>query len=478
MIIQPIHHRLWSCALALLLMTVLAPVYGLDDPANETLSSGVVRIKALDNGKDSIGTGFVVRKDADAVWIVTAAHVVEGDDKPKVEFYQRQNNLVEAALINGDWDNSHGVALLKVERGFPEGVTALPLGDDLQKGDRDLVVIGHPLGVPKWDAILDASVSNTNGMYLTLRANIDEGNSGGPVFKDKRVAGLVIKKVKTAVGEAVPVSIIQGFLRGWNVKVTKAETTSMPPPKLPEAKSNANPKPDCVYCPEMVSIPAGEFMMGATPGEAEAEKDEQPRHLVKIKAFRIGKYEVTQGQWQAVMGSNPSYFKQCGDTCPVENVNFNDVQAFILKLNAKTGQTYRLPTEAEWEYAARAGTTTAFSTGDCITTRQANYNGNYDYNHCGAKTGVNLGKTAPVGSYPANPWGLYDMHGNVWEWTCSAYTEQYDGNESICINDAKDTRRVVRGGSWVGDPQYLRSGNRYWNDPAIYGLGFRLAQDL
>ena len=232
--------------------------------------------------------------------------------------------------------------------------------------------------------------------------------------------------------------------------------------------------------PEMVQIPAGEFMMGTDPSEAGSSKNEQPRHLVKIKAFSLGKYEVTQGQWQAVMGSNPSYFKQCGDNCPVENVNFNDVQTFIQKLNAKTGSTYRLPTEAEWEYAARAGTTTAFSTGDCITTRQANYDGNYDYNDCGAKTGVFLGKTAPVGSYPANPWGLYDMHGNVWEWTCSAYTEQYDGSESICINDANNVRRVIRGGSWDIDPVYLRSANRNGDSAAnrYSDIGFRLAQDL
>ncbi len=222
---------------------------------------------------------------------------------------------------------------------------------------------------------------------------------------------------------------------------------------------------DCPDCPEMVRLPAGEFMMGAVPGEAEAEKDEQPRHLVKIKAFSIGQYEVTQGQWQAVMGSNPSNFKQCGDNCPVESVSFNDIQTFIQKLNAKTGKTYRLPTEAEWEYAARAGTTTAFSTGDCINTQQANYNGKYDYNDCGAKTGVYLGKTAPVGSYPANPWGLYDMHGNVWEWTCSAYTERYDGSELICINDAA-VRRAVRGGSWSYDPLGLRSGYRYGNNVA------------
>ncbi len=243
------------------------------------------------------------------------------------------------------------------------------------------------------------------------------------------------------------------------------------------AKPTSPPLPPDFPLPKMVQIPAGEFMMGAAPGEAGADKDEQPRHKVKIAAFSIGQYEVTQGQWKAVMGSNPSGFNKCGDNCPVENVNFYDVQAFIEKLNAKTGSTYRLPTEAEWEYAARAGTTTAFSTGDCINTRQANYDGNYDYNNCGAKTGVYLAKTAAVGSYPANPWGLYDMHGNVWEWTCSAYTEHYDGSELICNNSATD-RRAVRGGSWNNNPQVLRSGDRDRSDGANYDLGFRLARDF
>ncbi len=252
-----------------------------------------------------------------------------------------------------------------------------------------------------------------------------------------------------------------------------------------ESKPLDPPKPgasakDCPTCPEMVDIPAGSFMMGSDAAES-TEPDEKPRHKVDIAAFKLGKYEITQAEWTAVMGSNPSHFSECGPGCPVDRVSYDDVQAFIAKLNRLTGRHYRLPTEAEWEYAARAGTVTAFSTGACITTDLANYDGNVAYKDC-AKTGVYLAKTRPVGSYPANPWGLYDMHGNVWEWTCSIYTDSYAGRENACVDDSvlrSWPRRVIRGGSWDSGPGLLRSAGRSWDYTGnrYDYIGFRLAQD-
>jgi formylglycine-generating enzyme required for sulfatase activity len=226
--------------------------------------------------------------------------------------------------------------------------------------------------------------------------------------------------------------------------------------------------------PDMVLIKKGCFMMGSPKTEAE-RYDNETQHKVCIKQdFQLGKYEVTQAQWTGIMGSNPSGYKD--DNLPVENVSYDDIQIFLEKLNAQTGKYYRLPTEAEWEYAARADTTTAFYTGDCINTQQANYNGNTDYNDCGAKTGVYLEKTTPVGSYPPNPWGLYDMAGNVYEWTCSVYVKNYDGNEQRCADSA--TSRVLRGGgSWGSDATRTRSAIRYNGTPINqdYHVGFRLA---
>jgi formylglycine-generating enzyme required for sulfatase activity len=158
---------------------------------------------------------------------------------------------------------------------------------------------------------------------------------------------------------------------------------------------------------------------------------------------------VTQAQWQAVMGSNPSKFNTCAD-CPVEQVSWNDAQEFIKKLNAQNdGYTYRLPSEAEWEYAARAGTTTAFAFGDSLNSTQANFNGNYPYG--GAAKGVYRQKTTSVGEFAPNAWGLCDMHGNVWEWVEDIYKDSYanlptDGSANVSRGDSRF--RVLRGGSW------------------------------
>jgi formylglycine-generating enzyme required for sulfatase activity/serine/threonine protein kinase len=238
------------------------------------------------------------------------------------------------------------------------------------------------------------------------------------------------------------------------------------PPALPAAEKpepvESAPEAPCPYCPAMVQIPAGEFMMGSNDGDS----DEKPVHRVSVKAFAIGKHEVTQGQWRAVMGGNPSGFPDCGDDCPVERVSWHDAQDYIAKLNAKTGGRYRLPTEAEWEYACRAGGT-------------QEYCGSGDPDAAAWHSGNSGGKTHPAGGKRANAWGLHDMSGNVWEWTCSAYTAGgYDGSEKTCTNDAS-ARRATRGGSWNHGPRDVRSANRNWVDPARRDdtLGFRLAQD-
>jgi len=216
---------------------------------------------------------------------------------------------------------------------------------------------------------------------------------------------------------------------------------------------------------EMVAIPEGEFWMGSADNDETASNNEKPRHKVMVQAFSLGKYEVTQGQWKAVMGFNPSKFQECGENCPVEGVSFYVVQKFIEKLNALTGITYRLPTEAEWEYACRAGEDSLYCDGDNPDS-VAWYGGN------------SLG-THPVGQKQPNALGLHDMSGNVWEWTCSAYTGHYgDGSESLCA-EGDHSRLVVRGGSWSYSPQYLRSAVRDGGTSvdAYIDRGFRLARD-
>ena len=217
---------------------------------------------------------------------------------------------------------------------------------------------------------------------------------------------------------------------------------------------------------EFARIEAGEFVMGSTNGSS----DEVPVHRVRLsQAFDLGKYEVTQAQWEAVMGANPSDFSACGGTCPVESVSWEDVQAFIGKLNAQEGVgAYRLPTEAEWEYAARAGTQTAYSFGP-----EASGLGAYGWYAGNSDSGPH-----PVGRKRPNGWGLYDMHGNVWEWVADWYGDYSSGLVTDPHGSATGAGRVYRGGGWNSAARYCRAANRLHDAPGdrINSLGFRLVR--
>jgi formylglycine-generating enzyme required for sulfatase activity len=228
---------------------------------------------------------------------------------------------------------------------------------------------------------------------------------------------------------------------------------------------------------KFVLIPSGTFIMGSPSSEPQRNRDEK-RHRVKIsRPFYMQATEVTQGQWRRIMGVNPSHFSGCGDNCPVEMVSWNNVQDFIQKLNSleKTNQ-YRLPTEAEWEYAARAGTKGPFYTGKCLSSNRANYNGKYPLSGC--PKGEYRQKTTRVGSFVPNAWGLYDMHGNVSEWVQDWYGAYPSGMGTDPTGPSSGSRRVVRGGSWHSSASVCRSAFRYSRTPGSFGgnLGFRLVR--
>ena len=215
---------------------------------------------------------------------------------------------------------------------------------------------------------------------------------------------------------------------------------------------------------EMMLIPAGKFVMGSPKKEVGRYGDETQHEVTLTKPFYMGKYEVTQEQWESVMGNNPSDTK--GTNLPVTDVSWNDCQEFIKKLNGITKGKYRLPTEAEWEYACRAGITTAYSFGAKITPKDANYDDS------------GIGKPIEVGSYKPNTFGLYDMHGNVWEW-CEDWKADYPKGAVIDPNGpAKREYRVLRGGSFNGYVSGARSSSRGYYSPTIrsYIVGFRLAR--
>jgi eukaryotic-like serine/threonine-protein kinase len=226
---------------------------------------------------------------------------------------------------------------------------------------------------------------------------------------------------------------------------------------------------------EMVCIPGGSFTMGSSDNEKDHQPRESPQHLVMVPAFWMGKYPVTQSQYLAIMGKNPSHFQ--GGDLPVELVSWRYAQEFCARLSEQTGKLYRLPSEAEWEYACRAGTTTPFHFGETISSDLANFDGNYSYGD--APKGKYLQKTSPVGSYKvANDFGLYDMHGNVWEWCEDLWHENYQGapiDGSAWIEGDYRTY-VLRGGSWDLYPCSCRSAYRLRDnaDDQVDDVGFRV----
>ncbi|MHB9291129.1 putative Serine/threonine-protein kinase Pkn1 [Hollandina sp. SP2] len=250
-----------------------------------------------------------------------------------------------------------------------------------------------------------------------------------------------------------------------------------------------------VFPGDFVLIKGGAFTMGSPAREPERGTDET-QHRVTVGDFYIAKYEATQAEWTALMGNNPSEFK--GDYLPVENVTWFDAVRFCNARSVREGLTpaytisgetvtwnrsangYRLPTESEWEYACRAGTTTPFNIGNNITDREANCYNNYGYNNnsSGRVTGGYRGRTTPVNSYAANSWGLFDMHGNVADWCWDWYGEYSAGTQTNPAGPAAGTLKVNRGGGWNDFPKHIRSAYRAATPPAnsSFNLGFRLVR--
>ncbi|OED36616.1 hypothetical protein AB833_26510 [Chromatiales bacterium (ex Bugula neritina AB1)] len=241
----------------------------------------------------------------------------------------------------------------------------------------------------------------------------------------------------------------------------------------------AQPEPQLViqrqsFEPEMLSIPGGTFLMGSPASESGREGDEN-QHQVNVRAFKLSKYETTFEEYDVFARETGRQLPQDQGwgrgRRPVINVSWHDAVAYAEWLSGKTGKRYRLPTEAEWEYAARAKSRSAYPWGDDIGRNKANCDG------CGSRWDVK--QTAPVGQFGANQWGLHDMHGNVYEWTCSDYEDPYNGAEQECVSGQSNVDRALRGGSWDDAPRDVRSADRfnYWPDDPDNDTGFRLSQD-
>jgi len=263
-------------------------------------------------------------------------------------------------------------------------------------------------------------------------------------------------------------------------KQTKTPRQSSPKkPSAPEHRADLSVFRDVdePWCPEMVVLPAGDFMMGSPDTDKDASDNEKPRHKVTIGyRLAVGRYPLTFEEYDRyceATGFFNRFFKKPGDQDwgrgrrPVINVSWDDAKGYAEWLGKETGKTYRLLSESEWEYACRAGTDTWYSCGDTIAEQDANFGRN---------------ATTEVGSYPANPWGLYDMHGNVWEWVEDHWHENYKGapdDGGAWTKGGDQTRRAVRGGAWLDCSRNLRSARRFWLNSVFRGrLGFRVARTV
>ena len=447
----------------------------------------------------SSGTAFAVAPGL----LVTNQHVVDGCASVEVVASdgRRTGAVVDAdALID--------LALIRVTA--LKGATArLRSPRNVRLGEA-VMVFGFPLS-----GSLSSGGNFTSGLVSALRglrdaageiqitAPVQPGNSGGPVLDASGlVVGVVQAKldalrtaIKTGdipqnVNFAVSLDVLAEFLAKNKVNVRDAapakpldtasvaelaqsftyrvecrgkaqQATAPPGAKPPAVGAPSRAFKDCPDCPEMVVIPAGSFEMGGTGS------DEQPVHRVTLRSFSMGKTEVTQGRWRALMGSNPSAFSNCGDNCPVERVSWEDAKQFVSRLSAKTGKTYRLPSEAEWEYACRARGRQEYCGSDSADD-VAWYSGNSGR------------ATHPVAGKQANAWGLHDMSGNVWEWTEDCWNQNYSNapTDGITWTAGNCSQRVVRGGSWGSNPRGLRAADRDRFTTAIRvdDVGFRVAR--
>ncbi|MCP4695769.1 MAG: SUMF1/EgtB/PvdO family nonheme iron enzyme [Gammaproteobacteria bacterium] len=449
----------------------------------ESWQSAAVRVSVPGENE---GFGFIVGERAGELYILTAEHLVAAmpGKKPRIEVYFRQDRRVPVkAEVLARTGKRLDAALLRVNK--PKRVTWRPgpYCTPPYNPPEPVRFIGRD---KKWfvsrgrdEGQINEPIPDFNGHIEVSIGSVRPGVSGAPLLNAKGLVGMIVKdRVNSA--KAVAIEDLHRFVyyQGYPWDLLKCGTTPIPVASPPSVVPPADDGDwtDPVTGMEFLRIKKGCFQMGSPPEEKHGE-DNEKLHRVCVDGFWMGKYEVTQAQWKQLMGDNPSNFK--GENLPVEQVSWIDAQKFVEKLNQRnTGAVYRLPAEAEWEYAARAGTSTPFHTGECISTDQANYDGDYAYGNC-PKGGVDRQKTIAVGSLASNDFGLYDMHGNVWEWTCSEYEENYNGEESRCSSkNHANGLRVLRGGSWYSLPRDVRAAYRDRNTPDYrdYNLGFRLAR--
>jgi formylglycine-generating enzyme required for sulfatase activity len=418
--------KLMSIRTALALLLLLPAGASAQDL--EAVLSAVVRISGMREDTPVRGSGFVVGFEGDKATIVTASHVIQGVQQIEVTFAVDLAERFPAGVVLGmETGSPHGLAVFQVRGQLPAGVTALSV--DFEKRPRlgeSLFLVGFP-EMAQAPRTAQRVLAARNGTLLVVDQKVGEGFSGSPVLRGNKVVG-VVTDMDEQTTYAVEAVVVQASLEGWGVKLAGA--------CIPGQRATL----DHI---EYVRICPGTFTMGSASQDLYAEEDEKPPRPVTVSEFWIGRSEVTNAQYRRVRKSH-----QGEDRLPVVKITWAEANAACEHFGG------RLPTEAEWEYAARAGTTTVWSFGGdaTLTGEYAWYNQNAgDRPH-------------PVAEKKPNLWGLYDVHGNVWEWVA-------DG--------ALPGHRVLRGGSFSDPAQFVRSANKIGHKPdeRKENFGFRCARN-
>jgi formylglycine-generating enzyme required for sulfatase activity len=478
---------LGACFILLIGLAQVEPV-GAQDVAR--LQSGVVKITAKPpSGITNIGTGFIVRLESDAAYIVTAAHVVAGDTHPKVEFFTKRNMPVTAEVLGLEGDDEvRGLALVVVRgaENLPKGITALSLAATTRlSGGEDILVIGFPRNAGPW-SLIKGNISSRQGRDIYFSPSVDSGHSGVPVFQSGKVVAMV-GAGNQSVGQGVTAKSVQDYIEGFGITAqerTSSASAAAEPSPPPAATAKPEPQP-MTQAREitgkdgapMVLILAGEFWMGSPDGKG--NNDEHPQHRVYLDTYYMDKFEVSVSRYTEFMQSTgrgaPDFWDQVNtvrhSNLPVVGVDWHDAEAYCRWAGK------RLPTEAEWEKAARSTDGRTYPWGnEPPTSRLANFGKG------AAKNGYDE-RLAPVDSYEAgnSPYGIHHMAGNVWEWTADWYDEHLYAKSPR--RDPKGPSngadKVLRGGGWGNDLASVRSAYRVRLTPTTRGVehGFRCAQD-
>lgn len=490
---QKLHARLGLSVCALLMLTLLVPV-SLHAEDIARLQAGVVKITAKPpQGTTNVGTGFIVRVDKDAAYIVTAAHVVAGDQHPRVEFFTKRNVPVTAEVLGLEGDDEvRGLALLVVRgsENLPKGLTSLSLaGAARLTGGEDILVIGFPRNAGPW-AIVKGNISSRQGRDIYFSPSVESGHSGGPIFQGGKVIAMV-GAGNQSVGRGVTAQSVQDYIEGFGITAhesTGSSSSMASVPFPPQPAISANPEPqEKTQTREIISkdgapmvlIPAGEFMMGSQQDDGIAGSDERPAHSVYLDAYYIDQYEVTTTRYtkffQETKRTVPLYWS--GQVLkrharkPMVGVDWNDATAYCSWVGK------RLPTEAEWEKAARGTDERSYPWGNEEPNDQrANFAHCCDFRDYDVLTNV--------GSFEEgkSSYSVYDMAGNVWEWVADWYGDAYYSMspERNPKGPPRGMFRVLRGGSWNDKAGDMRSAlrSRFSLTNQTNYIGFRCAQDV